>query len=291
MKKDVRRTIIETLRTRGKLSYNELRKSVIAETGSAKSTFNYNLGRMYLKGKLIRRSPPQWDIKKNVYYYLEEQERNQDELQSPRFDFRPDIREWYEQLSYWDEFFTPWVPSKQIVFDGRLRIENEPTYPIFKKYVENMLNKIEKTSDICNPFDEHNKLKIRIKTFNELRDKILDEFKLIIKRRKTEIKSKLSSYNDKTEQSLLQLLYMRKTFEFLKRRNFNKKFSISIENNLDNKIDDKHIISILKLLSNDVNKSKVITEKTMIELWTMISEAQLTCNRIMRMLKILKQIK
>ena len=77
MENNVKKTILETLQVKGKISSNQLRKIVIDETGVANSTYNYNLKQLYLKDKEIKREPSQWDFKKNVYYYLNEKEQKQ----------------------------------------------------------------------------------------------------------------------------------------------------------------------------------------------------------------------
>jgi len=247
--------------------------------------------------------------------------------QELQLDFRPDIIAWHDQLSYWDEFFTPWIHSKKIMFDGRLPVENEPTYPYFKKYVESKLEKIEKTPDLSlNPFDEQDKLKKMMKKFNEIRDKILDEFKSAMENRMQDIKSILPDFeikaamenrmqdkkiilpdfNENSKQQLLKIVFMRITYKFLNQQNFGKKLSIvigpdknkkpfSMTKNknlfLGNMYEDKDIKDIINLLSEEIKKSNIITRESIAELWTMVSESQMICTRIIRVLKVLQRIK
>jgi len=228
--------------------------------------------------------------------------------QEPQLDFRPDIKAWYEQFSYWDEFLTPWLHSKEVIlFDGHLPVEHEPTYPYFKKYVERRLEKLEETPSLClKPFDEQSKLKKMMERFNDLRDTILDEFKAIMDRKMSSIESKLPNFDENFKHQLLQLIFMRKTYEFLNQQNFDKLFAVVIgtpknkyflrmtgnKNFILHQVyKSKDIEEVLDLLSGEIDKSRIITRESMVELWTMISESQQMCGRIMRTLKLLCRIK
>lgn len=245
----------------------------------------------------------------------------------PDLDFRQDIREWYDQLSYWDEFFTPWLHSKKaIVLDGCLRMELSLSCLRFKKYVKDVLKK---NPDFCSidPFDEQIKLKKMVEPFNELRNKLLDEFETIMDNKIPNMESRLPNFNENSKHQLLQLIFMRKTNEFLNRQKFNKAFSIVIKTPKNKDIlymvrnkkfiplfkdkpkdvkeymvghkrfapsfvyKPKDIKDVFNLLSDEIDKSQIITEKLMVELWTMISESQQICGRIMRVLKLFYRIK
>jgi len=248
----------------------------------------------------------------------------------PDLDFKSDINEWHSQLQYWDEFFTPWIHFKKRkkaeLVDSYLRLELSLSYQHFRKYVKDAL---EKNPNFCqvDPFEEQIKLKKMIEPFNELRNKLLDEFETIMDSKMLIIESKLPDFDKNFKHQLLQLIFMRKTSEFLEQQNFNEPFLVVIKTPKNKNIlymvknkklaplfkdkpkdvkeymighkeftpsfvyKPKDIKDVFNLLSDEIDKSPIITKELMVKLWTMISESQQICGRIMRALKLFYRIK
>ena len=198
--------------------------------------------------------------------------------QGLQFDFKSDIKAWLDQVHIWGGFFTPWAHPKMSLFDGKLPIEYEPTYPFFKEYVKNL---VENNPDVCsNPFVEQDKLKCMMKKFSDIRDNIIDEINIIIEKQKP-------SMRQGVKQSLGEIILIRITKELLSE----KELAISpcwiMMHNPSSNIDE----DIIKNLLTKLRKSKIITKKSIADLWSMISESQQICNTIIRSLKVLQQVK
>jgi len=277
--KDIDKEIIKTLEMRGRTHSKDLEDLVIEGTGIASSTYYHKLKQLW-KTDMIKRDPPDWENKINVVYYLEGQEKIQDETRKLQLDFKPNIKAWLDQLYIWDDFFTPWVHSKKSLFgfDGVLRVEYEPTYPHFREYVKNL---IEDKPELCpNPFSEQNKLKEMMKKFNDKRDPIIEEIESAIRKQNPNIKQK-------TKESLMEIVLIRISKELIPDDEFTHLQCWISMHNPPSDINEEIIRDVLAI----VLSSKSVTKKSVTALWSMISESEQILNNIIRSLKVLQQIK
>jgi len=206
--------------------------------------------------------------------------------QELRLDFKPIIIAWKTQLTYWKDFFTPWVHSNELKFplwDGYhyyLPVENEPTYPHLKKYMKEL---IEKNPDLCiNPFDEQDRLKKMLMQYDAIRDSIAQEMEQILN------KKRLGLEKEK-KRDLLSILFARMTNEIpLQEESPDLVFlSAAAPDYSDFAVDDKTFEDIVK----EVKKSSVITPESFTKLYQMLSAGQQMVINIDRALEILLQIK
>jgi len=230
--------------------------------------------------------------------------------QEIRIDFKPDIENWLDQnFSYWNKFFSPWFRSDE-VFDGNLPIENRPSFPFFKKYVKDIL--VKKPGFCQDPFIENEKLKNMATRFNKSRDNLLNEFKSIINKKYSFIKKKIPNFDKNIEQKLLEIIVWKTSVRYLQKENFHKSFVIGLDepnpfipevkydedtkietiylSELSEEINSEKQKEILNSILHDVDMSRIITRKKIVELWTMISEAQTKMSKIERSLELLNRL-
>jgi len=206
--------------------------------------------------------------------------------QKLRLDFKPVIMTWKKQLTDWNSFFIPWVPSDELKFplwDGYhyyLPVENESTYPHLKKYVKEL---IEKNPELCiNPFDEQDKLKKLLIEYDTIRDNIAQEMERILNKKKLGLKRE-------KKRELLSILFARMTKEIpLQKEQPDLVFlSSAAPDCSDFAVDDKTFEDIVK----DVKKSSIITSESFTRLYQMFSAGQQRIINIDRALEIILHIK
>lgn len=233
------------------------------------------------------------------------------EREKVKIDFKPVIWALIKDVECLDEFFTPTTPPKLRIPAISLRYERKALYPIFKRYIRDLLEK--DPTLFKDPFEEIDELKKMELNFYKLRRNITDEISSVIKGKYSQI-----AKNEDGRLCLIEILSLRLKVDIIgekynllpndnvkKTSDEEKKIFVDewVKTNPENVkafLNDDVIKFLLKKtleknniyekLLKEVKKSPHINERAIKELWLMASNAQKRISNISTFLELLPQI-
>ncbi|PNX49784.1 MAG: hypothetical protein BV457_00440 [Thermoplasmata archaeon M9B1D] len=245
-------------------------------------------------------------LKKNAWIHKKYDKKK---LKQINIDFEPIIKTLRQDLNRLYKFFDPMVPPEIKIPFISLHFEKKPISPLFKKNIEDLLEK--NPTLFKDPFKEIEELKKMELNFYKLRRKITKEIDSIVK-------ATFPKITKEKKEGLIMLLSLRLKTDFIGQKyslisnNETVKEDLSEENQIiynemiqanpedfERFFNDEGIRFLLKKTRNDndleellrkVKKSPEINKKNVEEMWLKASVAQKRINNLVSFLEIFPQI-